>query len=202
MRRRKTSQCNLPKVPIASISTRSAFWSGNLSEKKWLSIIRNPEKHPEMTKTFFNTIPVDKALFIMGRKTFVDKWPLIRNFYSLDERKDRARQRLFDAAWSVIVTGDSQYPVTDQVANLSKGNKELLARVIQSPGISIYQLTKMVERDYSRVHKEVTSLKDTIFELKKEQVNGRSLVKVFARYSINTKLAEHTPSGRQPNQIQ
>jgi len=177
---------------ISPSSARGAFWSGIVSASKWHSMLGNPGKHGKMIKAFFDARPPDTALKTMGEKRFIKQWPKIRNLFSQAERKDQARQRLFDATWSVLVTGDSQYPVNAKITSLSKGRQAIIKATIETPGISIYQLAKGVHRDYSRVYKEVMLLQEKkIFVVTKGgKSHGRQISQVFAKDSINTKLAE------------
>lgn len=176
---------------IGHAATRGAFWSGMVSESKWRSMLANPGRHARMIKAFFDAMPADIALKTMGENRFIKQWPKIRNLFSQAERKDQARQRLFDATWSVLVTGDTQYPVNAKITSLSKGRQAIIKATVETPGISIYQLAKGVHRDYSRVYKEVMLLKEKkiLAVTKKGKHQGRQVSQVFAKDSINTKLA-------------
>ena len=89
------------------------------------------------------------------------------------------------------MVGDSQYPVTDKTARLSKCRKDLLKVIAESPGVSIYQLAKQTQRQYSRVHKDVALLvKEGILEVVKNKSEGRQISNVSAVESTNTKLAK------------
>lgn len=181
-----------PRIAEREMTTRCAFWSGNLKYRDVCSIFAHPEKHINMAKVLLTAMPVSAILQGMGEKGFVAKWPNIRTLiFDAKERGDALRLRLLDAAWSVLVVGDSQYPVTDKTARLSKCRKDLLKVIAESPGISVYQLAKQTQRQYSRVHKDVALLvKEGILEVVKNKSEGRQVSNVSAVESINTKLAK------------
>lgn len=191
MRSNKTGKTHQARNMMGHAFTRGAFWSGIVSADKWRAMLGNPGKHGKMIKAFFDAMPPDTALETMGEQRFIKQWPKIRNLFSQAERKDQARQRLFDATWSVLVTGDSQYPINVKITSLSKGRQAIIKATVETPGISIYQLAKGVHRDYSRVYKEVMLLqgKKVLDVTKKEKDQGRQISQVFAKDSINTKLA-------------
>jgi len=181
-----------PRNAERGMTTRCAFWSGNLKARDVCSIFAHPEKHIKMAKALLAAMPVSAILQGMGEKGFIAKWPNIRTLiFDANEREDSRRLCLLDAAWSVLVVGDSQYPVTDKTARLSKCRKDLLKVIAESPGVSIYQLAKQTQRQYSRVHKDVALLvKEGILEAVKNRSEGRQISNVSAVESTNTKLAK------------
>ena len=184
-------QEKLPRHATNGTTTRRAFWSGNLKDKDVCAILAHPEKHIRMAKALLAAMPVSAILQGMGEKGFIAKWPKIRTLiFEAKEREDTRRLRLLDATWSVLVVGDSQYPVTDKTARLSKCRKGLLKVIAESPGISIYQLARQAQRQYSRVHKDVALLvEEGILEVVQNKNEGRQTSNVYALESTNTKLA-------------
>jgi len=170
---------------------RTAFWSGTLPEKKWRQAMQgSPAAHKLIVKTSFAQMPSTALIAELGEKRFLKVWPEIRKLFDPGDAKDRQRLLLFDSAWGILATGDSQYPVSEQVAALSKGRLALLREIVNSPGLSIYNLAKKTARSYSRVFKEVKLLADYgLVAVEEDKVGNRKVGKLYARESINTKLA-------------
>lgn len=132
-----------------------SFWSGKLSVKQWRAAIKDPSmNHKAILVTSFTHMPSSVLLGEIGEKSFIKKWPEIRRFFPPENK----RVILFDGIWGILTTGDSQYPVSLKISNLSKGRRELLAEVVNDPGISIYSLQKHVKRPYTRVYKDIKLL--------------------------------------------
>ena len=161
--------------------------------KKWRRIMRGVNAaHNAIVRISYIYLPSIKILKEIGHEKFISQWPVVRELFNPDKAEEYNRLILFDAVWSVLVTGDSQYPVNAKISMLSKGRQAIIKATVETPGISIYQLAKAVNRDYSRVYKEVMLLKEKqILEVKKkEKAPGRAVSQVFARDSINTELAK------------
>jgi len=181
---------------------RAAFWSGNLPAKKWRQAVMDPAMgHKAILKTSFEQMPAAILVGNLGEKTFLKRWPGIRKLFDPENPGDQKRLLLFDSTWGILATGDSQYPVSDKVASLSKGRLELLRQIVNDPGISIYALSLKVRRQYSRVFKDVQLLvRQELVDVGKDATAGRVLSRLYARDSINTRLAaaQNRISGRQP----
>lgn len=169
---------------------RAAFWSGDLSEKKWRRAIRDPAMgHQAILKTSFEHMPSPLLIREMGEKEFIKRWPSIRKLFDANNPGEYKRLLLFDAIWGILTTGDSRYPVSEQTASLSKGRLQILREVVRHPGVSIYTLSRKLGRDYSRIFKEVKMLaSQKLLEIKKDRIRGRNVSRLFARHSINTEL--------------
>lgn len=170
----------------------TAFWSGSISLKKWRQAVVNDRslRHKTIIKTSFDFIPSTFIVREIGEQNFIKRWPAIRQFYNPADRHDKNRLLLFDSTWGILAVGDSQYPVSENVANLSKGRRALLGEVARWPGISIYDLSKRMERDYSRVFKDVGMLVEQgLVETKTSIAGGRKTSNLYSPESVNTKLS-------------
>lgn len=168
------------------------FWGGNLPVARWSAAIKDPMRASRfIIKTSFDYMPSKVLIHEMGEKQFIKAWPAIRSLFDQQNQQDLKRLKIFDCSWGILAAGDSQYPVSQKVANLSKGQRALLSEVVTWPGISIYALHKRAEREYSRVFKEVKLLvEQQLIEIRKAVQSGRVVSCLFAAESINTKLFE------------
>lgn len=166
------------------------FWSGNLSAEKWRRAVKKPVmSHKSLIKTSFERIPSSVLVDEMGENIFINRWPEIRSLFSPANQQDKKRVLLFDGIWGILTTGDSQYPVSSKIAQLSKARRALLAEIVKNPGMPIYKLQKQVARPYSRVFKDVMTLVElSLVNIEKEVSNGRQVSRLFSTESINTKL--------------
>jgi len=146
--------------------------------------------HKTILKTSFDHMSVGVLVSQMGEKMFIKQWPAVRKLFDPGNSQDRKRLLLFDSTWGILTTGDSQYPVSEKVASLSKGRLALLREIVNYPGISIYALSVKVNRQYSRVFKDVKLLvQQQLVDVRSDLAQGRKISKLFARESINAKLA-------------
>jgi len=138
---------------------RSAFWSGRLTYRKWRGIIRKgPKAHMRAFVQSFAHLPMDWLLEELGEERFVSLWPEVRTGFSISSPLEKTALEAWDALWGVMAAGDSQYPVSPETAHLTRKRREVLKTIVRNPGISIYGLARRLERDYSRVLKDVQAL--------------------------------------------
>ena len=178
---------------------RQAFWSGRLLPRKWRAAIMDAGlSHKSIIKTSFTHMPSSVLLDVMGKSTFVKRWPRIRTLFSSDDTMDSKCLLLFDSTWGLLTTGDSQYPVSEKVASLSKGRMALLSEIVNYPGeFSIYGLAKKLSRPYSRVFKDVKKLVSMdLVEIRDDKRNGRKVAKLYSIESINTKIVDIMAKGQ------
>ena len=135
-------------------------------------------------------MPAALLISEIGEKEFIKRWPAIRPLFNSQSTNEQKRILLFDSIWGILTARDSQYPVSEKIASLSKGRRQLLQETVNDPGLSIYSLSRRVGRDYSRVFKDVKMLVSLdLLDIVDDQVQGRRISKLFSRESINTKLA-------------
>ena len=138
---------------------RSAFWSGRLTYRAWRGMLRRgPQVHPRVFVRSFLHLPMDWLLGETGNEKFISIWPEVRKGVSTDSPFETTVRDAWDAIWGVMVTGDSQYPVSSEIARLPRIRREVLKAVVCNPGISMYDLAKRTGRDYSRVYRDVRQL--------------------------------------------
>lgn len=94
----------------------------------------------------------------IGDEKFIIIWPEVRKGFDENLPLEALVLDAWDAIWGVVGAGDSQYPVSHEVARLPRMRREVLKTVVCNPGISIYELAKRLRRDYSRVLKDIRLL--------------------------------------------
>lgn len=175
---------------------RSAFWSGRMTYRMWRGMVRRgPKAHMKVFVQSFLHLPLDWLHSELGDEKFITVWPQIRDEFSRDSPFEMTIQRAWDALWGAKAAGDAQYPVSSEVAALPRMRREVLKAVVQNPGISVYALAKELNRDYSRVFKDVSAL----IEMKEIQARedmraNRKIKQLLPARSINTVLAGKKPS--------
>jgi hypothetical protein len=170
---------------------RSAFWSGDISYRKWRGIIRKgPEKHMRIYLQSFLHLPIDWLRKEIGDDRFISIWPDVRKGYSFDSPYEMTALDAWDVIWGVLAAGDSQYPVSSEVARLPKMRREILKTIVCNPGVSIYDVAKKTNRDYSRVFKDVHQLAEMgEIEIRLDPNSRRKAKQLLPAKSINAKLS-------------
>ena len=170
---------------------RSAFWSGRLTYRRWRGIIRRgPREHMRFFVQSFHHLPMDLLLKEIGDERFISIWPEVRKGFDKDSPPETAILDAWDAIWGVIAVGDSQYPVNSEVARLPGMRREVLKTVVCNPGISIYDLAGRLQRDYSRVWKDVRLLTEMgEIEIISDTGSKRRVKRLLPAHSINAGLA-------------
>lgn len=170
---------------------RSAFWSGRLTYRKWRRIIRKgPGKHMRVFVQSFLHLPIYWLLGEIGEAKFISIWPEVRKHFREDLPFETAMRDAWDAIWGVKATGDSQYPVSTEIASLPGKRREVLKTVTSNPGISIYNLAKRRRRDYSRVFKDIQYLAEIgEIEVRPNPDSRRRAKLLVPVHSINGRLA-------------
>ncbi len=169
---------------------RSAFWSGRLTYRKWRGIVRKgPEKHLRVLVQSFLHLPMDWLLEEIGEERFISVWPEVRKGFNKDSPLEAITLDAWDAIWGVKTAGDSQYPVSAEVASLPKMRREVLKTIVRNPGISTYDLAKRIHRDYSRVLKDVRLLTEMgEVEMRLDPQSSRKAKRLIPVRSINAAL--------------
>jgi len=147
---------------------RSAFWSGDLTYRKWRGIVRKgPQGHARVFIQSFLHLPMDWLLEEIGDERFISIWPDVRTGFATDSPFEKTVMDAWDALWGVIAAGDSQYPVSSEIARLPRMQREVLKTIVCNPEISIYDLAKKTRRDYSSVLRDVCLLTEM------DEINSR-----------------------------
>lgn len=158
---------------------------------RWHRIIRGTsENHIKIFYQSFLHLPMSWLLKEIGPDRFIKIWPLIRHEFSEKSSADRKVKDGWDALWGIITVGDSQYPVTLQVSVLSKKRREIMQIIVRTPGISSYEIAKETKRDYSRVYKDISMLKELgIVESIEKKGSVRKMRQLVPVHSVNARLA-------------
>lgn len=170
---------------------RTAFWSGDLTYRKWRGIVRKgPQGHLRVFVQAFLHLPIAWLIGEIGTEKFISIWPEVRKGFAIDSPFEKTVMDAWDAIWGVMVAGDSQYPVSPEIARLPKMRREILKTVVCNPGISVYDLAKRTGRDYSRVLKDVCLLTEMDeIESRQDPQSSRKAKQLLPMRSINTMLA-------------
>ncbi len=170
---------------------RSAFWSGRLTYRKWRGIVRKgPEEHSRVFVQSFLHLPIDWLIEEIGDEKFISIWPEVRKGFNKDSPLEASTLDAWDTIWGVKMAGDSQYPVSPEVASLPRMRREVLRAIVCNPGISIYNLAKRLKRDYSRVLKDVRLLTEmNEVEVRPDPRSNRKAKRLIPVRSINAGLA-------------
>jgi hypothetical protein len=170
---------------------RSAFWSGRLTYRKWRGIVRKgPEEHMRVFVQSFLHLPMDWLLKEIGEARFISIWPEVRKELDKDSPLEATVLGAWDAIWGAKAAGDIQYPVSHEVASLPRMRREVLRTIVCNPGISTYDLAKKLNRDYSRVLKDVRLLSEMgEVEVRPDPQSSRKAKRLIPVRSINTVLA-------------
>lgn len=177
-----------------AVILRAAFWSGRMTYRKWRGIIRKgPEEHILVFVQSFLHLPMDWLREEIGDEKFIIIWPEVRKGFDKNRPFEAASLDAWDAIWGVIVAGDSQYPVSAEVASIPRMRREVLKTVVRNPGISIDDLAKMIRRDYRTVLKNVRLLTEMgEIEIRLDPHSSRKVKQLIPARSINTALAGFT----------
>lgn len=169
---------------------RAAFWSGRMTYRKWRGIIgKGPKEHMRVFVQSFLHLPMDWLREEIGDEKFITIWPEVRKGFAKNTPLEASYLDAWDAIWGVIAAGDSQYPVSAEVARLSRMRRKVLRTVICNPGINIYDLPKELRRDYSRVLNDVRLLTEMgEIEIRPDPQSSRKAKRLIPARSINAAL--------------
>ncbi len=169
---------------------RSAFWSGPITYRKWRGFVRRePQAHMRVFVQSFLHLPMDWLMKEIGEDKFISIWPEVRNEFGADSPFEMMMRDAWDAIWGVMVAGDSQYPVSPEVAQFPRMRREVLKTVVTNPGISIYNTAKRLNRNYSRVLKDVHYLAGiNEIESKNDPDSSRNAKRLVPVRSVNARL--------------
>jgi len=91
----------------------------------------------------------------LGRQTFVEQWPLIRQHIPPELAREAAP---LDALWSWHSSGTFNLRPESALAKWPGRRRELFDQVVQEPGISIYRAAKQANMPYRRAHDHVQAM--------------------------------------------
>lgn len=149
---------------------RMAFWDqSNLAYPKWHASFESEK--PAVVRQSINYMRPADLIELIGKKQFINAWPTLRNL----DRINANKKAILDAAWSLFVVGDVSFPVTAAVTRFHPKKMETLRTIAKlSENTSIYQIAKMVCRDYRRVHDDINAFVNAgIATLVSVERNGR-----------------------------
>jgi hypothetical protein len=148
-----------------------AFWDRpKLTFEKWLYTMRTPSspRHANMAALSFQYMKPRDLVELLGKDVFVRTWAEIR------DTQNFPRKVLLDYEWGNIMTGSGRFGFNANVIKLRKTHRDLLLCMVNHEPMSIYQLAKMVGRDYRRVIDGVKKLVSLhVFSIIEMQVKGR-----------------------------
>ena len=162
-----------------------------MTYRKWRGIVRKgPEGHTRFFVQSFLHLPMEWLLKEIADEKFISIWPEVRKGFDKNKPLEAVSLDAWDAIWGVIAAGDSQYPVSAEVARLPRMRRAVLKTIVRNPGISIYDLAKRLRRDYSRVLKDVRLLAEMgEIEIRPDPQSSRKAKRLIPARSINAALA-------------
>ncbi len=175
---------------------RHAFWSGDIPYRKWHRIMRAGDitGHSAIFRQSFRHLPMRWLFAELGEDMFLRLWPKVREtlFYGDLDAIGCLRRDAWDALWGIHAVGDSQYPLSDglDVIRIGRKRRQVLREAIRDVGVNIYQVSKRLKRDYSRVYKDVKRLEEAgLLRVIQENTARGRVNRLAPIHSINTKLA-------------
>lgn len=165
-----------PPEPIESLdeiwarAKGMAFWDlGKLERDKWREMFDAGNVNIVCQSINFMR-PVD-LIRLLGVRDFLEKWIRLREMHALSHNK----RVILDAGWSYVVVGDATFRVTPCVLRYPPKKLQtlrVLLRQLDRP--TIYQLAKLLGRNYRRVYDDINDFaNDGIVAMESEIRNGR-----------------------------
>ncbi len=130
---------------------RMAFWDqGKLDYTQWLFAFKSGNSNT--LRQSINYMRAADLIHLIGKRSFIKAWPLLRNTDELNENK----KAILDAAWGFYVAGDVSFPVSASATRFHPKKLETLRVLAKSSGHeSIYQIAKTTGRNYRRVYDDI-----------------------------------------------
>lgn len=150
---------------------RMAFWDqGKFTYTQWISAIKKSDR--SVIRQSVNYMRAADFIDLAGKKMFIKTWPTWR---TLDSSLSLTKATILDAAWALFVVGDVSFPVDIRVTKFHSKKLSTLRTLIRSEGTaSIYQLAKLVGRNYRRVHDDIKDFVEAGFvKVSEENRQGR-----------------------------
>lgn len=120
------------------VVARTVFWSKDVPLEAWRAGVLAGHRS-YLPESVARMSPWNFARFL-GRKTFVDRWPHIRDFLS----PDALGLARLDVAWSYAATGSFNMPPQAAGMELSDRSREIPNAVVRDQGMSIAEVTKLL----------------------------------------------------------
>ena len=141
-----------PRDAPWEVVARAVFWNREVSLSAWRAGVLSGHRSylPDSVKRMSTW----NFIRFLGRRTFVGRWPEIREFLGTDS-PDVAR---LDAAWSYAATGAFNMPPQTARTKLPGRSREVLNAVVRNQGSSIYDAAKLANVPYRRAHAHVDRL--------------------------------------------
>lgn len=131
---------------------KRAFWSGDIDYPAWKRKIsaRYDSRHARLITTSLEKLPLRWVVSEIGQERFIKKWPEWRERLAVSVRREA-----LDGIWALMATGNIQAPVSSEVSRMGRKKRETLKAAYTESPSSIYQLAKIVGRDYAAVYRDV-----------------------------------------------
>jgi predicted transcriptional regulator len=177
---------------------RRAFWSTDLTYKQWKRKLKSAKPSSFILVDACSHLPFSFLYKEMGDQ-FFKLWPEIRtHLLGLGDAVEVNKDSL-DANWAVKMTSDAQFPIDPAIVALPKKKREVHWYIVRDPSITAYELAKLLNRDYSAIHRDVKYLIDQKLVEARKGVNSRNIhvQRLFSTISINTKLFDQEVSNNE-----
>jgi hypothetical protein len=128
-------------------AARSVFWSRAVPLQKWRAGVL--AGHRSYLPDSIRYMSSRNFVRFLGRETFVDQWPRIRQHVPRELAPEAAP---LDALWSWHKSGTFKLRPESALAQWPGRRREMFNQVVQEPGISIYRAAKQADMPYRRAY--------------------------------------------------
>jgi hypothetical protein len=132
---------------------RRVFWSRTVPLQRWREGIL--AGHRSFLPDSIRYMSARNFVRFLGRETFVDQWPRIRQHIPPELVREAAP---LDALWSWHRSGTFSLRPESALAPWPGRRRELFDQVVHEPGISIYRAARKANMPYRRAHDHVRAL--------------------------------------------
>lgn len=141
-----------PAKPWAVVS-KLVYWDRDVLLDKWQ--VKKLEGSASYLPAAIRRMTVADFVYFLGKQSFIDHWPAIRDFVP---SVDKAYAAKHDLTWSWLKSGTFNMKPESSKASWPGRKWEVYQEVLQHPGSSIYALAKRANMPYRKAHANVQEL--------------------------------------------
>ncbi|MFH1987964.1 MAG: hypothetical protein ABIK25_10105 [Pseudomonadota bacterium] len=133
--------------------SKKAYWDRDVPLEKWKE--RVSEGHRSYLPDAVTGLDISEFVHFYGVKKFIRDWPFLRA--NLPEKIAR-KAGVYDMAWSRLAGGGWNLRPTADFNAMPKRRRQFLVAIAKTPGMSIYEVAKMLGMQYRRAHDHAVNL--------------------------------------------
>lgn len=157
---------------------QKVYWDRSVDLDVWRKKIS--ECHRSYLPDAISTLMPNEFVRFYGLEEFKADWPRLRASLSGDVLR---RVHSYDAAWSKAVCGGWNLKPVPDFYTMPKKRREFLIQVAKTPGLSIYEIAKMLRMQYRRAYDHASVLLSnkevTVIELSKDATRTKRIKRLF-----------------------